>query len=71
MRARKHIEGLRKQVRAISQDDTVAAISRLMDELSAAAVGGHHPTSDDLEVLFAEAKQQELPRLPQPDKGDS
>lgn len=71
MRARKHVEGLRKQVRAISQDDTVAVISRLMDEHSAAAVGGHHATSNDLEALFAKAKQQELLRLPQPDKGDS
>ncbi|MCO1622781.1 MULTISPECIES: hypothetical protein [Pseudomonas] len=51
------IRGLQKQVRRTERDATVAAISQIMDELSAEASGSsiaNHNTND-LESLFSDA----------------
>lgn len=55
MSARNRIDGLRKQVDDLTEDQTVMAISKIMDELSAAAAGGEHASQQTLSQLFAEA----------------
>lgn len=55
MSARNRIEGLRKQVDDMTEDQAVMAISKIMDELSAAAAGGAYASPQTLSQLFAEA----------------
>lgn len=55
MSARNRIENLRRQVDDMTEDQTVMAISKIMDELSAAAAGGEHASQQTLSQLFAEA----------------
>lgn len=55
MSARNRIEGLSKQVDVMTEDQAVMAISKIMDELSAAAAGGDHAAPLTLSQLFAEA----------------
>lgn len=57
MSTRKRIDGLRRQVAGMTDDQTVAAISKLMDELSAEAAGGSHQAKNTLQQLFDEATQ--------------
>lgn len=58
MSTRTRIEGLRKQVNELTEDQTVMAISRLMDELSAAVAGGHHTNPQSLSQLFEETNAE-------------
>ncbi|MFG0916880.1 hypothetical protein [Pseudomonas sp. CJQ_11] len=39
----------------MTEDQTVMAISKIMDELSAASSGGEHASQQTLSQLFAEA----------------
>ncbi|MNJ50775.1 hypothetical protein D3C77_460620 [compost metagenome] len=64
MSVKNSIKGLQKQVRRTEHDATVAAISRLMDELSAEAAGGENAAASDLETIFESAEQS-------PDRDDS
>ncbi|MNG25524.1 hypothetical protein D3C77_236850 [compost metagenome] len=59
MSTRKRIEGLRKQIDGLTEDQTVMAISRIMDELSAAAAGGDHTQTNDLKALFSELETEQ------------
>jgi len=59
MSARNRIEGLRRQVDDMTEDQTVMAISKIMDELSEAAVGGSVAKANDLETLFSELETEQ------------
>ena len=59
MSARNRIEGLRRQVDGMTEDQTVMAISKIMDELSEAAVGGSVAKANDLETLFSELETEQ------------
>lgn len=58
MSARNRIEGLRRQVEDMTKDQTVMAISKIMDELSAAP-GGCGAKTNDLETLFSELETEQ------------
>ena len=64
MSTRKRIEGLRRQVTSLTEDQIVMAISMIMDELSAAAAGGNSTSTNDLATLFSdlEAEQKNTQR---------
>lgn len=55
MSVKNSIKGLQKQVRRTEHDATVAAISQLMDELSAEAAGGSVVQASELNELFESA----------------
>ncbi|MBA6092131.1 hypothetical protein H4C81_25165 [Pseudomonas monteilii] len=59
MSTRKRIDGLRRQVSTLSEDQTVMEISKIMDELSAAAAGGSEAKANDLETLFSELEAEQ------------
>ncbi|EKT4466620.1 hypothetical protein QEL93_002018 [Pseudomonas putida] len=59
MSVKNSIKGLQKQVRRTEHDATVAAISQLMDELSAAAAGGSGAKTNDLETLFSDLEAEQ------------
>jgi hypothetical protein len=59
MSARNRIEGLRKQVDDMTEDQTVMAISKIMDELSAAAPGGSGAKTNDLETLVSDLEAEQ------------
>lgn len=59
MSARNRIETLRRQVDDMTEDQTVMAISKIMDELSEAAVGGSVAKANDLETLFSEPETEQ------------
>ncbi|KIU54537.1 hypothetical protein D3C81_1810560 [compost metagenome] len=58
MSTRKRIDGLRRQVSTLSEDQTVMEISKIMDELSAAAAGGSSAKTNDLATLFSELEAE-------------
>ncbi|MND76324.1 hypothetical protein D3C76_232050 [compost metagenome] len=64
MSTRKRIDGLRRQITTLTEDQTVMEISRIMDELSAAAAGGNGAKANDLATLFSdlEAEQKTTPK---------
>lgn len=64
MSTRKRIDGLRRQVSTLSEDQTVVEISKIMDELSAAAADGSGAKTNDLTALFSEleAEQKTTPK---------
>ncbi|RAM69249.1 hypothetical protein GT37_17470 [Pseudomonas putida] len=64
MSTRKRIDGLRRQVTTLTEDQTVMEISKIMDELSAAAAGGNSTSTNDLATLFSdlEAEQKNTQR---------
>ncbi|MDH0304711.1 MULTISPECIES: hypothetical protein [unclassified Pseudomonas] len=64
MSTRKRIDGLRRQVSTLSEDQAVMEISKIMDELSAAAAGGSGAKTNDLATLFSdlEAEQKTTPK---------
>lgn len=55
MSVKSSIRDLQKQVRRTEHDATVAAISQLMDELSAEAAGGAVTHPSELDELFDSA----------------
>lgn len=59
MSTRKRIDGLRRQVSTLSEDQTVMEISKIMDELSAAAAGGSGAQTNDLATLFSELEAEQ------------
>ncbi len=59
MSARNRIEGLRKQVDDMTEDQTVMEISRIMDELSDAAAGGNGAKTNDLATLFSDLETEQ------------
>jgi hypothetical protein len=59
MSTRKRIDGLRRQVSTLSEDQTVMEISKIMDELSAAAGGGSSAKTNDLATLFSELEAEQ------------
>ncbi len=59
MSTRKRIDGLRRQVSTLSEDQTVMEISKIMDELSAAAAGGSGAKTNDLVTLFSELEAEQ------------
>lgn len=59
MSARNRIEGLRKRVDDMTEDQAVMAISQIMDELSAAAAGGNGAKTNDLATLFSELEAEQ------------
>lgn len=59
MSTRKRIDGLRRQVSTLSEDQTVMEISKIMDELSAAAAGGSGTKTNDLATLFSDLEAEQ------------
>ncbi|MEC4874027.1 hypothetical protein MXF29_00255 [Pseudomonas sp. NC26] len=59
MSTRKRIDGLRRQVSSLSEDQTVMEISKIMDELSAAAAGGSDAKTNDLATLFSDLEAEQ------------
>ncbi|MCG8293031.1 hypothetical protein [Pseudomonas entomophila] len=59
MSTRKRIDGLRRQFSALSEDQTVMEISKIMDELSAAATGGNSASTNDLATLFSDLEAEQ------------
>ncbi|MHC6224018.1 hypothetical protein ACYU03_04460 [Pseudomonas sp. X10] len=59
MSTRKRIDGLRRQVSTLSEDQTVMEISKIMDELSAAAGGESSAKTNDLATLFSELEAEQ------------
>lgn len=59
MSTRKRIDGLRRQVSTLSEDQTVKEISEIMDELSAAAAGGSGAKTNNLETLFSDLEAEQ------------
>ncbi|MFF5867613.1 hypothetical protein [Pseudomonas sp. NPDC012596] len=59
MSTRKRIDGLRRQVSTLSEDQTVMEISKIMDELSAEAVGGSGAKTNDLATLFSDLEAEQ------------
>ncbi|WP_449434316.1 hypothetical protein [Pseudomonas putida] len=59
MSTRKRIDGLRRQVSTLSEDQTVMEISKIMDELSAAAAGGNSAITNDLATLFSDLEAEQ------------
>lgn len=52
MRLRAHVRALQKHLATTSADDEVRAISKLMDELGAAAAGGAQDKTQTLSELI-------------------
>ncbi|WP_323601263.1 hypothetical protein [Pseudomonas putida] len=59
MSTRKRIDGLRRQVSTLSEDQTVMEISKIMDELSAEAAGGSGAKTNDLATLFSDLEAEQ------------
>ncbi|MHA6196581.1 hypothetical protein ACX3YG_19665 [Pseudomonas wadenswilerensis] len=59
MSTRKRIDDLRKQVTTLTEDQTVMEISKIMDELSAAAAGGSGVKTNDLATLFSDLEAEQ------------
>lgn len=59
MSTRKRIDGLRRQVSTMNEDQNVMEISKIMDELSAAAAGENGAKTNDLATLFSDLETEQ------------